>query len=240
VFVNDARHPTAAFVWDEFRFCYLAGDSTDSAFVSDLADLLAGELLPAARNSHDPTIVLDPAAPGWFDHIDQLLPDVWRVWASRQMFTFDPAHFTWHDWANRIPEGMRVEPITGELAQVIITPVVGILWRSLKDFLASGVGFCVLAGDTIASSCWSAFVAGQRVEISIDTHPDYRQQGLATLCGAAFVAHCLEQHLEPVWECWSNNVPSIQLGSRLGFQIDAERTICFVDLSRPAGQQNSV
>jgi GNAT superfamily N-acetyltransferase len=239
VFVNDARQPTAAFVWDEFRFCYLAGDSNDSAFVTGLADLMANELLPAARSSHDPTVVLDPDAPGWFDHLDQLMPGVWRVRALRQTFTFDPACFAWRDRTDRIPEGMRVEPIAGHLAREIVNPLVGILWRSVDDFLSDGVGFCVLADDTIASTCLSAFIARQRVEISIDTHPDYRRQGLATLCGAAFVAYCLEHHLEPVWECWNNNVPSIQLGSKLGFQKDAERTTCFLDLSRPAGQQNS-
>lgn len=239
VFANHAHRPTAVFVWGEFRFCYLAGDSNDSAFVRDLAAVLGSELLPAIRNSYDPTLVLDPDSSAWFDHLDQLVPDIWRVWAPRQAFTFDPSCFVWHDWTDRIPEGMRIEPITGDLARMIVNPLVGNLWCSIDDFLADGVGFCVLAGDTIASTCLSAFVAGKYVEISIDTHPDYRRQGLATLCGATFVANCLERHFEPVWECWQSNMPSIQLGAKLGFRQAAVRATCFLDLTRPVEQSGA-
>lgn len=235
VFVNREHQPTAVFVWGEFRYCYLAGDSSDHTFVTDLAHLLADELIPAVRGSHDPTIVFYPDAPGWLDQIGQLAPDGDpRFMAPRQLFTFNPAHFRLHDRASRVPDGLRLQRITGELAQAIVTPLVGILWHSVEDFLAHGLGFCVLEGDRIASTCFSAFADGQHVEISIDTHPDYRQRGLATLCGAAFIAHCLTHNLKPIWECWNDNLPSIQLASRLGFQKGAEQITCFVDLSRPA------
>ena len=92
------------------------------------------------------------------------------------MFTFDLACFSLLDWAQQIPEGLRVQPITEALAQDIIQPLVGVTWPSLEDFLAEGLGFVVLDGDTIASTCFSVLVARGCAEISIDTHPDYRQR----------------------------------------------------------------
>ncbi len=234
VFVNQAQQPTAAFIWDEFRFCYLAGDHADTAFVSALADQLAHELYPAARISHDPTLILDPDSPAWLDHLDQLVTTPQRVLAPRQMFTFNAGQFALRDWASQVPANLRVERITGDLAHEIIRPLVGILWSSLDDFLAHGVGFCVLEGDTVASACFAAFAANQRLEISIETHPDYRQQGLATVCGAAFISYCLDHDLEPVWECWDNNLPSIRLAAKLGFQPTTTRTTCFVNLVEEA------
>ncbi len=234
VFANDRRQPSAVLIWGEFRYCYLAGDSGDGAFVADLASLLAGELLPEARASSDPTIVFYPLGPGWLERIAALFPGDQQIRPVRQRFTFDPARFAGRNWQTRVPAGLRVERIAGDRAAAVVTPLVGVLWRSVADFLTHGMGYCVVEGDRIASTCLSAFVAGGRAEISIDTDPDYREQGLATLCGAAFIAHCLDEGITPVWECWRDNVPSVRLAARLGFRTADEQATHFVDLTGPA------
>ena len=82
----------------------------------------------------------------------------------------------------------------------------------------------------MVGSCFSAFAAEGLYEVDIQTHPEYRRQGLARLTASAFVAHCLEQGWEPVWECWENNLASIALAEKVGFVCVADLPVCFVDL----------
>ena len=51
----------------------------------------------------------------------------------------------------------------------------------VEDFLARGVGQCLVHGNTIASWCIGDYAAGHACEIGIHTDERYRRRGLATL-----------------------------------------------------------
>ena len=78
-------------------------------------------------------------------------------------------------------------------------------------------GFAVMAlkeGQIVAACGAYAFSAGQW-EVEIDTHPDFRRQGLAAACGAAFLLHCLEKGRKPHWDAMTPI--SLALAKKLGF-----------------------
>jgi len=122
----------------------------------------------------------------------------------------------------RVLEGFQLHRITLELAQRIgaevdtdlIHPEV---FPSASDFVARGIGFCALTGDQLVCGATSAARCDTAIEIQINTHPSYRQKGLATAVGAALVTHCLEQGLYPDWETGIDNVTSQHLAQRLGY-----------------------
>jgi RimJ/RimL family protein N-acetyltransferase len=230
VFVDDAARPTAVFMWNEFRYSYLAGDAGNFDFRLCLSDMLQGELLPQARESHDPTLVVYPYQAAWHEMIPLWFWNCTRYKAARTSFKFDPARFRPQA---QVPAGLRLQRIdqaTLERSGAEIAPALRLFWHALGDFLAKGVGFCVLDGDDMVSSCLSAFAAEGQYEVDIQTHPEYRRQGLAALTASAFVAHCLEHGWEPVWECWDNNTASIALAEKVGFVRVADLPVCFVDL----------
>ena len=43
------------------------------------------------------------------------------------------------------------------------------------------------------------------------------RKGLAAAVGAAFVKLCLDCGVEPAWDCFDYNEPSVRLAARLGF-----------------------
>jgi RimJ/RimL family protein N-acetyltransferase len=235
LFVNDAVEPTTAFTWNEFRYGYLAGDANDDAFNESLRQLLAETLFPEAKDSHDPSLVVYPHPGSWREKIGALVGDQLLYDLVRSTFSFAPARFQHHDWRDRVPPGFRVQRVDEALLAHSGPEIVaahGILWRSAQDFLEKGLGYCLLDGDEVVCTCFSAFAGGGRREIGVDTHPGYRRRGFATLTASAFMSHCLENGWEPGWECWADNVASIELAGTLGFERGVDYPVYFIDLER--------
>ena len=56
------------------------------------------------------------------------------------------------------------------------------------------------------------------IHIGIDTLPQYRRKGYASLACAAFIENHLRRGFMPVWECGINNTASRNLAEKLGFR----------------------
>lgn len=232
IFVDDPEQPASAFTWNPFRYGYLVGESDNGAFNASLRQLLASELLPQAAHSHDPTLVLYPHPADWQRQVTFLLGDYAPIALTRQTFRFNPARFQHHDWPAHVPAGLRLQSIDADLIKQSeqIAGALELLWCSTSAFLSKGLGFCLLDGEQILSMCFSPFVGGSLREIGVDTQPDYRRRGYATLTAAAFISQCLQNGLTPVWECWADNAPSLNLAEKLGFEAVAAYPVYFIEL----------
>ena len=65
------------------------------------------------------------------------------------------------------------------------------------------------------ASSYSSYPGG--IEIEIDTHKDFRRQGLAYSAGAALILACLDRGWYPSWD--AANRPSLALAEKLGYQF---------------------
>jgi GNAT superfamily N-acetyltransferase len=90
-------------------------------------------------------------------------------------------------------------------------------WRSGSDFLARGLGLCALQDGRIVSLCYAACVTGGLAEVDIVTLPEYRKQGLGRLVAHRFIRECLARGIRPTWDCFTENVASMDLARKLGF-----------------------
>ena len=72
-------------------------------------------------------------------------------------------------------------------------------FANYADYQRQALGVAILyQGELVAgASPYSVYDGG--IEIEIDTKPEYRQQGLATVCGAKLILECLERNLYPSW-----------------------------------------
>lgn len=91
-------------------------------------------------------------------------------------------------------------------------------FRSEEDFLARGVGVAALHNGVLVAGASSYTVYDGGFEIEIDTHPDYRQRGLATACGARLILEALERNLYPSWDAF--DLRSVALAEKLGYHLD--------------------
>jgi RimJ/RimL family protein N-acetyltransferase len=120
-----------------------------------------------------------------------------------------------------LPEGFRIERIDLDLARQIEADSSLISedhvrnFNSPEDFVERGIGFCVLDGERIVSGASSYAICNKGIEIQVNTHPDYRQRGLATVVSAALLVYCLQHDIEAPWD--AGNPESVKLAEKLGY-----------------------
>ncbi|MGE6515992.1 GNAT family N-acetyltransferase [Lysinibacillus sphaericus] len=98
-------------------------------------------------------------------------------------------------------------------------------WGSVANFTAKGFGYCMLHKGQVISECTSIFASLQFSEIDIETHENYRGQGLGLIVAKAFINDCLEKDIMPRWDCDISNASSIRLAEKLGFSNPSEYSI---------------
>ena len=117
-----------------------------------------------------------------------------------------------------LPEGFRICEIGRELFAALpgrITPLFS--WSDAGAFLRHGKGYCILHGETPAAWAFSAAVSSEEIDIGVETSPEYRNRGLATLAAAQMLRYCIRIGKKPVWACDAANTGSQKLAGKLGF-----------------------
>lgn len=89
-----------------------------------------------------------------------------------------------------------------------------------EDYERMGIGYMILKNNqpVCGASSYTCYLQG--IEIQIDTHADYRQRGLASVCAAKLILECLKKGKYPSWD--AQNVISLHLAEKLGYIFDYE------------------
>jgi len=219
IFVDDKEKPSSAFMWNEFRYSYIAGNSENEKFNENLALLLKNELLPVGKESNDPTMVFYPDNESWLLKTDEILQGKLPLAINRQLFKFNKEYFQKLKFSfNEAIQIKRMDKkILNDLDDAILDDI-QMSWISLERFLEKGVGFILLKDDELISSCHSCFADDHSFETSIKTYDEkFRRKGYATAVTVKYIEYCLENGIEPKWECWEGNESSVQLAEKMGF-----------------------
>lgn len=91
-------------------------------------------------------------------------------------------------------------------------------WNNEDDFYENGIGFSLMINGRVASTAFSAFIIGTKLELAIETIPECRGKELAIYTCSSLIEYCLENHFEPVWACRLENENSYKLALKLGFE----------------------
>lgn len=128
-------------------------------------------------------------APDWGGRLDDVLPNPFMLNHPRASFLIDTAPFT-------------------ELA---VLPA-GFAYEADGSF-----GCRVLHQGEEVSRCLPDMVSGERSEIGVWTHPDFRRRGLAFAAARAALAGARRAGISSVgWHCHGSNRGSIRLAEQLG------------------------
>jgi len=213
VWADEAGAPRSALVWDGTHNLYFAGD-LDRA--GEWRDLFEREIAPAGESILKVHTSAASAAAVFAG-----LPMRRR---QRVFYRRDPRAVA--DRRPRLPAGLRITPIhegyddLSALANAAdITAEIRLGWHSVADFRRDGLGFAAHTDDTIVCWCTAEFVSDGKCGIGIETVGAYQGRGLATLTAAAFVDHCAARGITPHWDAWANNLPSVAVARKVGFQL---------------------
>ena len=233
IFVDDKEKPSSAFMWNEFRYSYIAGNSENEKFNEKLALLLKNELLPVGKESNDPTMVFYPDNASWLLKTDEILQGKFPLAINRQLFKFNKEKFRKLKFSfNDSIQIKRMDKNTLNDLDDAILDDIQMSWISLKRFLKKGVGFILLKDDELISSCHSCFADGHSFETSVKTYDEkFRRKGYATAVTVKYIEYCLEIDIEPKWECWEGNEASVRLAEKLGFEKSTLYPVKFILLN---------
>lgn len=91
-------------------------------------------------------------------------------------------------------------------------------FKDYIDYQKYAIGVAILhQGQLVAGASPYAIYNGG-IEIEIDTMPEYRRKGLATVCGAKLIVECLKRKLYPSWD--AHDLRSVALAEKLGYHLD--------------------
>ncbi len=218
--VDDLAVPRASLLWDHGRHLYLAGDASAVRPI-DLRDILARTVLPAvptgAFSRYEAHADGEALAQLW----TQVLPGGTRrsrVFLARK--TSDAPHGSALPdpaFQLRLIDAALLRDDGLEYVQDVRTEVAG-MWGSIEAFLQKGFGYCIVDGRRIVCWCTAEYVSPGWCGIGIETVEAYQGRGLATATASAFVAHCALGGIQPHWDCWATNAPSVRVAMNVGFE----------------------
>ncbi len=93
-------------------------------------------------------------------------------------------------------------------------------YKNYQSYQNLGIGVVIVKDNQLISGAFSYSRYREGIEIEIDTHIDYRKQGLARICAAQLILECLKRNLYPSWD--AHNQVSAHLAKTLGYHIDKE------------------
>lgn len=221
VYADDVARPRTAYMISGDGH-YLAGATGNQAF---------NEALNAALpRDHYFVLLCDPEL--WSGALDVVLRHTYAIRSTRHYYML--AQHRMPDWQDHIPEGFSMRRIDADLLATERKNRDGIVewileeWKSVDDFFERGFGFCLVHEDDDVVVSWSLsdYVSGDRCEMGIETDWNYRRQGLGTMTAAATAAYALAQGFDTTgWHCWHNNVGSIGVAGKVGFEKTADYDI---------------
>jgi RimJ/RimL family protein N-acetyltransferase len=203
-FVDAQRNPTGCIVAMNYRFVFPGGAVTPGFMQEAIARLRREQTLH----------IVWPADRAWPRGVARPDIEIGRLEFSRR----DDPGGTRVGALSRPPAGMKVKRIDAALLRRCqwrgeVTSAAG----SVQEFFANGIGFCLMAGDRIASEAYGCFWGRDRSEIATITHPDFRGRGCATAVCAHLISACEALGFSLYWGCDDDNDASLRVADKLGF-----------------------
>lgn len=210
VFVTDPARPESAMA---FVGCF--------AFVAGKPDR---ELVLAKPEGF---VIMTPQNEAWAGLIEECFPDAKKTarYAIRKDTRFDKDAL--QKIVSGLPAGYELKEIDAALYDLCLQdPVTADFvapFGSKEKYLELGRGVVILKDGKIASGASSYTRYREGIEIEVDTFPEERRKGLASIACASLILLCLKEGLYPSWD--AQNMDSVRLAEKLGYEFDHEYTV---------------
>ena len=90
-------------------------------------------------------------------------------------------------------------------------------FRDYADYQNRALGVAILHEGRLVAGASPYAIYNSGIEIEIDTKPEYRGKGLATVCGAKLILECLSRNVYPSWD--AHDLRSVHLAEKLGYHL---------------------
>jgi GNAT superfamily N-acetyltransferase len=213
----------ALLLWDQGNnVFYLAGELEEDS-IKTFQHLVASRIKPAALTSDLARFKVRALSGAWEQAILRLFSDISPEPLIKVLYLFNAPSVA------AIP-AVTLNEVTYSLIDAallnrtdlknleIVRDEVEWMWPSLERFYEYGFGAAALLKDEIICWCTAEYVSKGACGIGIETLRAYQNKGVATATAAHFVDHCLRRNINPYWECWRDNIGSVRVAEKVGFE----------------------
>ncbi len=125
-----------------------------------------------------------------------------------------------------LPPGYQIRKINEEIAPAIeefeyYVTMFGSLERAIQNM----IGYCLMQGETLVSEAIAAPLTRGVAELGAETEEAHQRKGLATVTSAYVIRECEARGYRAFWNAAQQNVASVALARRLGFQTEQPFTV---------------
>jgi RimJ/RimL family protein N-acetyltransferase len=210
IITDSPAHPTWGAVYSAtFGTLYLGG-SFDAVLVRQLVDDLrqTGDVL-ICRWPDDALVPLLPPQPDY---------DGWALY-----FPNRSRNTRLDVYVQQLPAGYELRRRDAVLLERSLDRDSNLsAFGSVEHVLAKSLGFFLMRGDEILCEAATGPAALGRIEVGVTTHAAHRGRGYATITCARLIQACEQQGYETWWDCAKQNVASVALARKLGYQGERE------------------
>jgi GNAT superfamily N-acetyltransferase len=207
IVVDQVPQPTLALVQEVTEgTTYLGGTPTRQTLTAAITLL---------RTTHKVIVCLWPDDP-----VRSILPDAPSYDGSAIDFT-DRSPAVKLDRLGAVPAGYHLRRI-----DAAIVPTLGgfdyyvAMFGSIGRALEHTLGYCLLHGEAVVCEAIAGPLTRGVAEMGIGTAQPYRRRGFGTITAARTIQACEARGYQAFWNAAQQNVASVALARRLGFQTE--------------------
>ena len=153
----------------------------------------------------------------------QIFPTPNAKWPRLEFYNLETSDDKFETLLRKIPSECEVRRMNRQIIEEC-------LWRdmhaaaygSIEDFLAKGLGFCLMKGDEILCEAYATFWGGGKVEIGAITREPYQGLGYASVTCAHLIQACEGRGYQTYWSCEKDNIASASVARKLGYKYENE------------------
>jgi GNAT superfamily N-acetyltransferase len=139
----------------------------------------------------------------------------------------------------RTPEGFDVRRLVPDDAPCLAAldsnmAWIGDTWGGAAGLATSGHAWAAFDGDALVSVACTFFLGRVYEEIAVVTEQAYRGRGLSTACAGRLCEDVRERRHVPSWSTSPDNVGSIRVAEKIGFEFAGEALLYAVEVEVPS------
>lgn len=216
IYVDNTDNPTVFYIYHPYGMSLLLGDYTNSCFVNNFSDYCLNSDI--SREKPDWLQIYPSEWSVVVDSISQKMQGVIEPY-ERVNFKFNSEKYK----AFRRTVDLGFYEITETDSSIFQsmpgTVVPRLFWDSATDFEQKSIGFTLLIDNQPVSTAFASFLLEDILEIGIQTIEGLQGKGYSAATCCKLIDYSIENNLEPLWSCKRDNVGSMKLAQKLGFEI---------------------
>jgi hypothetical protein len=219
IFTASVSNPKTFYIKHPYGMSLLCGVIIDNHFLQEFEEYICSEQRVGKDLMQVYPNLLNHKLKEFFSkpHIDIIIDKSQRInfKFSKQNYSKLRAELNLDELDIRLVDDVIFNQMSG-----VVVPLK--FWDNSETFIKNGIGFSLSEEGELACTAFSAFIFEHELELGMETIEKFRGEGMAVKTCAKLIDYCLDNNYEPIWACKFDNIGSLKLALKLGFEVDKE------------------